>query len=102
MVRTGDGGVRISGGKSSKKGGGGSRSSGTPSKRTGGGDGRLHAGVLRETPQWQKPITNFFNMPQKPMNEVSEQDKTENEVDEVPDVGAEEDIISENSENNQE
>lgn len=41
-------------------------------------------------------------MPQKPMNEVSEQDKTENEVDEVPDVGAEEDIISENSENNQE
>ncbi|KAJ8974174.1 hypothetical protein NQ317_004851 [Molorchus minor] len=65
MVRT-SGGIRISAGKSSKKGGGGGNSRPSPYSSSGksSSKGSSHLPPIPhcEVPNWQKPITNFFNI----------------------------------------
>lgn len=87
MVRTGDRCVRVGGGKSSgKKGGGGSASSSsTPNSKASSSKKNSSIGgnpvCPRETPEWQKPITNFFQ--RKDHGENSNQTNKEKEVSEI-------------------
>lgn len=87
MVRTGDRCVRIGGGRSSsKKGGGGGGGSSTPKSKASSGPSKSNSSIggnpvcPRETPNWQKPITNFFQkVPEESsINENEKQEKPEN------------------------
>ncbi|KAF2884233.1 hypothetical protein ILUMI_21925 [Ignelater luminosus] len=80
MVRTADSVLRVAGGKSSRKGGSVSArdTSGSPSSSSADkGGGGLNPICPRETPAWQKPITNFFTLVEK--NKPQDNRKVQNE-----------------------
>ncbi|CAH1975372.1 unnamed protein product [Acanthoscelides obtectus] len=84
MVRTG-GGIRISGGKSTKKSGGSTASSGSSSGSNRSGSqasgSRLPPIPHVDVPTWQKPITNFFNSgAAKPQEKHSDVEKNKKDT----------------------
>ncbi|XP_066255697.1 PCNA-associated factor-like [Euwallacea similis] len=81
MVRTGAAGIRVSSGRSSKKVGGASTSATPKATKSGGSSSwKLPPIPHTETPQWQKPITNFFKL-NSPLKEQENDNEEKHETD---------------------